>query len=202
MKMQSYFISLSKASRSFILSMLAVITPFYLARFVGVFDVGIIVLFSIAFSTLIIYLLPALKAKNGIKMYLIAGTLVIALLLNFIFLDFYVFIFSLILGSISLSGRDISPNQPIEQYAMAYYETDIKSKRNAFSLYNFFSYSSSIVAPVTIPRNAVPKCRSCSKNMLSIGIENIFNSSMKREVSIMLEIPLLPKYDTFSMVGN
>ena len=67
MKMQSYFISLSKASRSFILSMLAVITPFYLARFVGVFDVGIIVLFSIAFSTLIIYLLPALKAKNGTK---------------------------------------------------------------------------------------------------------------------------------------
>ena len=93
MKMQSYFISLSKASRSFILSMLAVITPFYLARFVGVFDVGIIVLFSIAFSTLIIYLLPALKAKNGVKMYLIAGTLVIALLLNFIFLDFYVFLF-------------------------------------------------------------------------------------------------------------
>ncbi|MEM4834768.1 MFS transporter [Ferroplasma sp.] len=148
MKMQSYFISLSKASRSFILSMLAVITPFYLARFVGVFDVGIIVLFSIAFSTLIIYLLPALKAKNGTKMYLIAGTLVIALLLNFIFLDFYVFIFSLILGSISLSGRDISPNQPIEQYAMAYYETDIRSKRNAFSLYNFFSYSSSIVASI------------------------------------------------------
>ena len=64
------------------------------------------------------------------------------------FLDFYVFIFSLILGSISLSGRDISPNQPIEQYAMAYYETDIKSKRNAFSLYNFFSYSSSIVASI------------------------------------------------------
>ncbi len=58
------------------------------------------------------------------------------------------------------------------------------------------------VAPVTIPRNAVPKCRSCSKNMLSIGIENIFNSSMKREVNIMFEIPLLPKYDIFSMLGN
>ncbi|WP_337860607.1 MFS transporter [Ferroplasma sp.] len=148
MKIQSYFISLSKASRSFILSLLAVITPFYLARFVNVFDVGIIVLFSIAFSTLIIYVFPVLNIKNWIKMYIISAALAIALLLNFIFMNFYVFIFSLMLGSISLSGRDISPNQPIEQYAMAYYETDIKNKRIAFSIYNFFSYSASIIASI------------------------------------------------------
>ena len=146
MKAQSYFISVSKASRSFILSMLAVITPFYLSKFVNVFDVGIIVLFSIAFSTLIIYVFPALNIKNWIKMYAISAALAIALLLNFIFMNFYVFIFSLMLGSISLSGRDISPNQPIEQYAMAHYETDMKSKRMAFSLYNFFSYGASIIA--------------------------------------------------------
>ena len=102
MKAQSYFISVSKASRSFILSMLAVITPFYLSKFVNVFDVGIIVLFSIAFSTLIIYVFPALNIKNWLKMYAISAALAIALLLNFIFMNFYVFIFSLMLGSISL----------------------------------------------------------------------------------------------------
>jgi hypothetical protein len=146
MKIQSYFISLSKASRSFILSMLAVVTPFYLAKFVNVFDVGIIVLFSIAFSTLIIYVFPILNIKNWMKMYIISAALAVALLLNLIFMNLYAFILSLMLGSISLSGRDISPNQPIEQYAMAYYETDIKNKRTAFSIYNFFSYSASIIA--------------------------------------------------------
>jgi hypothetical protein len=138
----------SKASRSFILSMLAIVTPFYLSRFVDVFDVGIIVLFSIAFSTLIIYIFPAMNIKNWIKMYIISGSLAIALLLNFIFMNFYVFIFSLMLGSISLSGRDISPNQSIEQYAMAHYETDMKNKSRAFSIYNFFSYSASIIGSI------------------------------------------------------
>ena len=141
MKIQSYFISVSKASRSFILSMLAVITPFYLARFVDVFDVGIIVLFSIAFSTFIIYLFPAMNIKNSYKMYIISAALAIALLLNFIFYDFYVFIISLMLGSISLSGRDISPNSPIEQYAMSYYETDQKSKGRELSRYGILEFT-------------------------------------------------------------
>lgn len=148
MKIQSYFISFSKSSRSFIFAMLAIITPFYLARFVNVFDVGMIVLFSIAFSTFIIYLFPAMQIKNSYKMYIISGALAIALLLNFIFYDFYVFIISIMLGSISLSGRDISPNQPIEQYAMSYYETDAKAKGRAFSLYNFFSYGAAIIASI------------------------------------------------------
>ena len=137
MKGKSIIVSFSKASRSFILSILAIITPFYLSEYINVFDVSIVVAFSIIFSTLIIYLFPLIKLKNNSKMFLISSLMAIAMLLNYIFMDYYVFIFSLMLGSVSLSGRDISPNQPVEQYAISSYETDIESRSAAFSFYNF-----------------------------------------------------------------
>ncbi len=148
MKGKSIIVSFSKASRSFILSILAIITPFYLSEYINVFDVSIVVAFSIIFSTLIIYLFPLIKLKNNSKMFLISSLMAIAMLLNYIFMDYYVFIFSLMLGSVSLSGRDISPNQPVEQYAISSYETDIESRSAAFSFYNFLSYSSSIISSI------------------------------------------------------
>ena len=148
MKGKSTIVSFSKASRSFILSILAIITPFYLSEYINVFDVSIVVAFSIIFSTLIIYLFPLIKLKNNSKMFLISSLMAIAMLLNYIFMDYYVFIFSLMLGSVSLSGRDISPNQPVEQYAISSYETDIESRSAAFSFYNFLSYSSSIISSI------------------------------------------------------
>ncbi len=148
MKSKSIIVSFSKASRSFVLSVLAIITPFYLSEYINVFDVSIVVVFSIIFSTLIIYLFPLIKLKNNSKMFLISSLMAIAMLLNYIFMNYYVFIFSLMLGSISLSGRDISPNQPVEQYAISSYEVDIGSRSTAFSFYNFLSYGSSIISSI------------------------------------------------------
>jgi len=148
MEYRSIIVSLSKASRSFVLSVLAIITPFYLSKYINVFDISIVVVFSIVFSTLIIYLFPLIKLKNNSKMFLISFLMALAMLLNYIFMNYYIFIFSLMLGSISLSGRDISPNVPIEQYSISFYEKDVRNRNIAFSFYNFFSYGSSIISSV------------------------------------------------------
>ncbi len=148
MENKSIIVSFSKASRSFILSVLAIITPFYLSEYINVFDISIVVVFSIIFSTLIIYIFPLIKLSNNSKMFMISALMAIAMFLNYIFMDYYIFIFSLMLGSISLSGRDISPNQPVEQYAISSYETDLRGRSLAFSFYNFLSYGSSIISSI------------------------------------------------------
>ncbi|MEM0139617.1 MAG: MFS transporter [Ferroplasma sp.] len=148
MENKSIIISFSKSSRAFILSVLAIITPFYLSEYINIFDISIVIVFSIIFSTLIIYLFPLIRLKNNSKMFLISCLLALAMFLNYLFMNYCIFILSLMLGSISLSGRDISPNQPIEQYAISSYEIEIKSRNIAFSFYNFLSYSSSIISSI------------------------------------------------------
>ncbi|MGC8609562.1 MAG: MFS transporter, partial [Thermoplasmata archaeon] len=93
-----------------------------------------------------IYLFSFVKMQNTHKIIIYSAIFAFALAINVIFYSYYAFIISLIIGGISLSGRDLTPNQPIEQYAIGMYEGTQKSKNMAFSVYNFLSYGAGVIA--------------------------------------------------------
>jgi hypothetical protein len=58
-----------------------------------------------------------------------------------------IFLFiALIVGGFSLSGRDLTANQSIEQYTMSLYTENQNQKNSIFALYNFGSYASGAAA--------------------------------------------------------
>lgn len=140
------YLSLAKGIRSFIFTTLAIATPFYLG-YLGYtsLEIAVIVLISLGISTLFLYLYTALHMKIKKKLLLLSGLFSVALALLLLGNSIYFFLIALVVGSISLAGRDLTVNQSLEQYTISLSVPDQKSKNMMFSLYNFASYSSGAI---------------------------------------------------------
>lgn len=140
-------LSLAKAVRSFIFSTLAISVPFYIAHLgYGAFDTSIIVLASLGVSTLFLYLFTAAKMRIKSKLILMSSLFSIALLILYIGNNIYFLITAMVVGAISLAGRDLTTNQSLEQYTISLSIDDQHRKTMMFSIYNFASYASGAIA--------------------------------------------------------
>ena len=143
MNRTTYELSVSKSIRSFIFTTLAVSSPFYLSSLgYNSIEIGIALFVSMVSSTLFVYLFPVIKIRNRTRAFTLAALLSFSLVLLILYHGIIFYIVAVIVGGISLSGRDLTANLAIEQYAISHYETDRRSKNYAFSVYNFSSYIS------------------------------------------------------------
>lgn len=151
MQRDGVLLSTAKGLRSFIFTSLAVSVPFYLS-YLG-FDAlvtSVIVLVSIAVSTLFLYLYTALEMRVRNKLILMSSLFTASLFILFIGNDIYSLLASLVIGSVSLAGRDLTTNQSLEQYTMSLSVKDQHEKNMTFSMYNFASYASGALASAFI----------------------------------------------------
>ena len=151
MRLQSYLLSATKSVRSFIFTMIAIVAPFYLLDLgLSELDVGIIIVVSVGISTTFVYAFSYLKIRLKYRLYILSTLFSAALLVLYLFHGIVPFIAAILIGGITLSGRDLTPNQSIEQFTISQYEKEQKSKNMAFSTYNFSSYGSGALAAAVL----------------------------------------------------
>ncbi|HLH85414.1 MAG TPA: MFS transporter [Thermoplasmataceae archaeon] len=151
MKSASVLISVSKALRSFIFAVMALITPYYLGSLgLSALSTGIIIFISVVSGSTLILLFPYVPLSTKNRIFLLSALLIGGLAILTIYRSIIFFIVALLLGGISLTGRDYSAFQPIEQFTIAHEEQEQQSRNVAFSIYNFGSYGSAAVAYVIL----------------------------------------------------
>lgn len=139
-------LSLAKGVRSFIFSTLAIAAPFYLSSLgYANLEIAMIVLASLGISTIFLYVYTSLRIRIKKKLLLLSSLFSVSLAILLLGNNLYLFLIALVVGSISLAGRDLTVNQSLEQYTMSLSVTDQKSKNMMFSVYNFASYSSGAI---------------------------------------------------------
>ncbi|WP_393971291.1 MFS transporter [Oxyplasma meridianum] len=153
----TYELSASKSLRSFIFTTLAVSSPFYLLSLgYNSIEIGIALFVSMVSSTMFVYLFPAIKIKNRTRAFTLATLLSISLVILIFYHSIIFYIVAVIVGGISLSGRDLTANLAIEQYTISHYEVDRRSKNHAFSIYNFSSYGVGAAASASLLIYRIP----------------------------------------------
>lgn len=141
------FLSLAKAIRSFIFSSLAISVPFYISYLgYNALETSVIVLASLGISTLFLYIFTAARMRIRTKLLLLSSLFSLSLLVLSVGQSIYFLIIALVVGAISLAGRDLTTNQSLEQYTISLSIEDQHRKNMMFSLYNFASYASGAVA--------------------------------------------------------
>ncbi|MCL5730853.1 MAG: MFS transporter [Candidatus Thermoplasmatota archaeon] len=147
MDTRGLYISFSRALRSFILTILAFSSPYFLVSHgLNYIEVGVILLFSAAFSTIFIYAIPSFRLPVRSRIVISWALFSLSLILLLIFQSVLGYLLAILTGGLSLSGKDMSANQPIEQYAIGSFYTDQKTKNIQFSYYNFLSYGGNALA--------------------------------------------------------
>ncbi len=147
MKFEAVLLSFTKSIRSFIFTTLAITIPYFLASFdFSSIDIGIVILVSLAISTLFLYLYTALRIMAKRKLLLMALLFLISLTIFYLQENVIFLFIALIVGGFSLSGRDLTANQSIEQYTMSLYTENQNEKNSIFAIYNFGSYGSGAMA--------------------------------------------------------
>ncbi len=146
MKRDIALFSTSRLLRSFALLVLSVSSPFYLLQFgLSNLQTGLVLFASYFGSTAAIYYYPKLRISSRATVSLYTTVFALSIFSILIFQDLPVFIAALILGGISLSGKDMTPNQPLEQYSIGSITEDQKEKNGAFSFYNFMAYGGDMI---------------------------------------------------------
>lgn len=141
------FLSLAKAIRSFIFSSLAISVPFYITSLgYSALDTSIVVLASLGVSTFFLYLFTAAMMRIKAKLVLLSGLFSISLFILYAGNSIYFLLLAMVVGAISLAGRDLTTNQSLEQYAISLSIDDQHRKTMMFSFYNFASYASGAIA--------------------------------------------------------
>ncbi|MHB8361321.1 MAG: MFS transporter [Thermoplasmataceae archaeon] len=147
MRVESILLSIAKATRSFIFTSMAITIPYFLSDLnFNAFEIGIIVLISLAISTAFLYIYTALRMIAKEKLILMGSLFLLSLIMLYFEENLIFLIIALVVGAFSLSGRDLTANQSIEQYTMSTY-TEVQNEKNTmFAVYNFGSYLSGAVA--------------------------------------------------------
>ncbi len=141
MNSKALLLSISRGLRSLVLTMLAISSPFFLDQEgLGYIEIGLVLLFSSAVSVAFIYLIPRLKIRVSYRIFLTWVLLCFGLLFLVAWPTVPGYLAALGIGGISLSGKDMTPNQPIEQYAISTFSATQKEKNYHFSYYNLLSY--------------------------------------------------------------
>ncbi len=134
-------LSISRFLRSFVLMLLSVSSPYFLIHLhLNYVQTGVVLFLSMSASTAAIYFYPKVKinARKTVILYSFVFTIVIIIVL--IWQNLIAFLIAIIVGGISLSGKDMTPNHPIEQYAIGVSFSDQREKNRAFAFYNFMAY--------------------------------------------------------------
>lgn len=151
MKAQGFLLSTTRTLRSSVFTLLSIAAPFYLdALNLNYIEIGLILLLSAISSTVFIYIIPRLKITAVSKVFLTWGLLSVSLLILVINDGLLEFIIALIIGGLSLTGKDMSPNTSIEQYTIGSYYPEQREKNNQFAYYNFLSYGGNMAASLAI----------------------------------------------------
>lgn len=131
--------------------MIAIVAPFYLLSLgLNEFEIGAVIVISVGISTAFVYAFSYLKMRLKYRLYVLSIIFSLALLILYLFRGIIPFIVAILIGGITLSGRDLTPNQSIEQFTISQYEKEQKSKNIAFSTYNFSSYGSGALAAAVL----------------------------------------------------
>lgn len=147
MQRTGVLLSFAKAIRSFIFTSLAVAAPFYISYLgYGALVTSVIVLVSLGLSTLFLYVFTALRLQIRKKLILLASLFSMSLLVLYLGNSIYFLILALVIGALSLAGRDLTVNQSLEQYTISLSVKSQHEKNMAFSTYNFASYTSGAIA--------------------------------------------------------
>ncbi len=137
-----FLLSLSRFLRSFVLLVLSVSAPYYLLHFnLSYLDIGLVLFAASAASTMAIYFYPRLGLGGREIVFIYSGIFAIAIFVMLVFQNLAAFILALIFGGISLSGKDSTPNQPLEQFSIGHSIEDQQKKNKAYVFYNFMSYA-------------------------------------------------------------
>ena len=141
---------ITKAIRSFTFSTIAIVSPFYLSELgLNSIEIGFALFLSLLSTTIFVYLFGKINFNYKGRTVFLSFLTLIGLAIMIIFYNNSIgFIVGVIFGGISLTGRDLSAFQPIEQYTMSYYIEDQSEKNIAFSLYDFSSYIASTIGAV------------------------------------------------------
>ncbi len=151
MKKESILLSFSKGTRSFIFSMIAILTPYYLSSLnVSVFYIGVIIFINLTATAIFVLFYNYLKIGVKVRILVLSVLMVLSFIIIYLTNNVIFYVIALIIGGISLSGRDLSAYQPIEQYSISKFEPVLKKKNFAFSIYNFGSYAAAAIAAGTL----------------------------------------------------
>ena len=147
MKFEAILLSFTKSIRSFIFTSIAITIPYLLSNFdFSSLETGIVILISLAISTIFLYAYTAFRILAKRKILLMAFLFLVSLTILYLEENVIFLFIALIVGGFSLSGRDLTANQSIEQYTMSLYTENQYRKNSIFALYNFGSYASGATA--------------------------------------------------------
>ena len=147
MKFEAILLSFTKSIRSFIFTSIAITIPYLLSSFdFSSLETGIVILISLAISTIFLYAYTAFRILAKRKILLMAFLFLVSLTILYLEENVIFLFIALIVGGFSLSGRDLTANQSIEQYTMSLYTENQNQKNSIFALYNFGSYASGAAA--------------------------------------------------------
>ncbi|MEM0156528.1 MAG: MFS transporter [Thermoplasmataceae archaeon] len=143
----SIILSATKSTRSFIFVSLAISAPFFLAAHgYTPLDTSLVIFASIGISTVFLYTYTALPWHTKTRLLFLSSVLAAAMIILFLGRSPLALITAIVVGGLSLGGRDYSVNQSLEQFAISTYSENQKEKNHMFTLYNFASYGSGAIA--------------------------------------------------------
>lgn len=146
MKREISLFSVSRLLRSFVLLALSVTAPYYLLSFgLSYIETGLVLFGSSLVSTLAIHYYPRLSLGSRRIVLVYTGIMAVSILLMLLFNSLYIFIAAILAAGISLSGKDMTPNQPIEQYSIGSVVESQKEKNSGFTFYNFMAYIGNMI---------------------------------------------------------
>ena len=189
-KSEDILLSVTKSIRTFIFMSLSITIPFFLT-YLGYdpLDVSLVLLVAIGVSTFYIYFYSLLKIDIKKKLLLMGFLLVISLAFLYIYETLPGLIAALVIGAISLSGKDMATNQSLEQYTIGMVERDQRAKNFAFSLYNFLSYGSGAAASAFLYLTETQNFRLIFITVLGLAIAQV-------AIYSVLKFPALNRADT------
>lgn len=142
----SLLLTITKSLRSFIFITMAISSPYFLSRFkFDAFEIGAVLFLSILSSSIFVAFYGKVRISLRFRSMFLSSLLIVGFVILVIFPDPIFYVIGIIVGGISLSGRDLSAYQPIEQFTISHYETVQYSKNRAFSIYNFGSYAAASI---------------------------------------------------------
>lgn len=151
MNIQSVMLSFSKFLRSFVLTMIAVVTPYYLSGLgIGALEIGAVIVAAVVISTVFVYAFAFIRSRLRYRLLLMASLFTASMAILLVYRGIVPFILALAVGGLTLSGRDLTPNETIEKFSISTYETTQRSKNYAFSVYNFSSYGAGSLASLVL----------------------------------------------------
>lgn len=127
--------------------MLAIVTPYYLAGYgLSPYYIGAVIVLAVGVSTAFVYGFAYIKRAIRTRLLMLTLLFTLSMAILYLFRGVYPFIVAIVLGGVTLSGRDLTPNETMEKFSISTYEAEQKTRNRAFSVYNFSSYTAGSIA--------------------------------------------------------